>query len=104
MEVQQKIQTVLNVIDGKVPASELKPVIDDPSDVNVFKLAVDHIVGKVLQRQATGKVQFRFKLKEHGSESFTGWQPETTQFTTSMAMGQLRLQHPQAEISIERRY
>ena len=102
MTTEEKIQLVLRVIDGKVPPSELKPILDEPSDVNVFKAAVDHCVGKVLRTQ-TGP-QFRFKVKEYGSESFTDWQTEQTQFSASMAAGRLRLEHPHAEISIERQY
>jgi hypothetical protein len=103
MTTQEKVQLVLNVIDGKATPSDLKPVLDEPCEVNVFKCAVDHCVGKVLRQQGAGP-QFRFKLKEQGGESFTDWRPEQTQFSASMAMGQLRLEHPHAEISIERQY
>lgn len=107
MDVQQKIQTVLNVIDGKQPPSALRSIIDEAGDgheINVFKAATDFIVARVLQQCEAGKAQFRFRIKEHNAESFTDWQTEGSQFAASMAMGQIRLQHPQAEIAIERRY
>ena len=104
MDIREQIQLVLDVISGKRPYAALQPIIDNPSGVNVFKAAVDHLVGKVLARQATGKNEFRFRVIEHGQESFTDWIPEVTQFSSMMAMGQLRLERPHAEIAIERRY
>lgn len=104
MTTQEKIQLVLNVIDGKVEPSALKPILDEPGDVNVFKAAVDHCVGKVLKDRNDGGPRFRFKITEHNQNIFTGWEPETSQFAAGFAMNQIRLEHPQAAISIERQY
>jgi hypothetical protein len=104
MTVQEKIQLVLNVIDGKARPSELKPILDEPSEVNIFRAAVDHIVGKVLRERENNRAQFRFKIVEQGRESFTDWAPELSQFSAGWAMNQLRLDRPHAEISVERKY
>jgi hypothetical protein len=104
MTTQEKIQLVLDVINGKLPPADLKPILDEPSDINVFKAAVDHCVGKVLKDRNEGGAQFRFKITEHAQDIFTGWEPETSQLSAGWAMNQLRLERPQAAISIERRY
>lgn len=104
MDTREKIQLVLDVIDGKIHPSALKQMLDEPEEVNIFKCAVDHIVGKVLQQSSGKRVEFRFKLTEKGEESFTDWQPEFSQLAAGFAMSQVRLAHPHAEVSIERRY
>lgn len=104
IDTTRKIQLVLNVIDGKAHPSVLKDILPEQGveEPNFIKFAVDHIVGWVLQQASTNKNQFRFKIEEHGNITMTPWQAESSQFSASMAMGQLRKEHPHAAIAIER--
>jgi hypothetical protein len=102
MDLPQKIQLIIDVANGKQPMAALKDHLDSP--VNFIKLAIDHCVQRELAKAAVSRAQFRFRLKEHGTETFTDWQPETSQFAASMAMGQVRREHPTAEVAIERQY
>lgn len=102
MNTAEKVQLTLDVINGKQPLSTLRDHLDDSA--NFLRLAVDHCVGQALSQAAVNRTEFRFSLKEQGSTRLTPWRPEVSQFAASQAMGQLRQQHPQAEIAIERRY
>jgi predicted ArsR family transcriptional regulator len=102
MDLPQKIQLVIDVANGKQSMTVLREHLDD--EVNFVKLAIDHCVQRELSKATAGKAQFRFRLKEHGTETFTDWQPEVSQFAAGMAMGAVRRDHPTAEVSIERQY
>lgn len=102
MDLPQKVQLVIDIANGQQPMSALKEHLDSP--VNFIKIAIDHCVQREVAKATANRTQFRFRLKEHGTETFTDWQPETSQFAASMAMGQVRKEHPVAEVAIERQY
>lgn len=103
MNTAEKVQLVIDIANERRPVSDLREALDDSPD-NFIKLAVDHCVGSTLKRNGAGGPMFRFKIIEQGAETFTEWAPERSQFDTSMAMGQLRKEHPHGAISIERQY
>lgn len=106
MDISEKIQTFLRVVEGTAHPSVLKDLLpaEGEAEENWIRLGVHHLVSKVVQRNGSGKHQFRFKIVENGNESFTSWHAEGSQFDASMAMGEVRKAHPHAEISIERKY
>ena len=102
MTLAEKVQLVIDIANERPPVSDLQLAVDDSTE-NFIKTAIDHCVNTTL-KQSGGGSMFRFKIVEHGAESFTEWKPEVTQFSTSSMMGQLRLRHPHAAISVERQY
>lgn len=106
MDIPEKIQTFLRVVEGSAHPSALKPLLpaEGEAEENWIRLGVEHLIGKVMQRNGSAKHRFRFKIVENGSEAFTSWHAEGSQFDASMAMSEVRKAHPRAEISIERQY
>ena len=106
MDIPEKIQIFLRVVEGTVHPSVLKDLLpaEGEAEENWIRLGVNHLVGKVMQRNGSNNRRFRFKIAENGTETFTSWHAEGSQFDAGMAMGQVRKEHPLAEISIERQY
>lgn len=104
MDTIEKVQLVIDIANGRKPLSALADTMWDDTQPNFIKLAIDHCVQTELQKAAGQGAKFRFKLKEHGQETFTDWKPEISQFIAGMEMGKLRRDHPTAEIAIERQY
>ena len=104
MTLAEKVQLVIDIANGQQSIMALHEALADGAEQeNFIKTAIDHCVNTTLKQQGGGSM-FRFKIVEHGAESFTEWKPEITQFSTSSMMGQLRLRHPHAAISVERQY
>ena len=102
MNTAERVQLVIDIANERRPITDLREALDDSTE-NFIKLAVDHCVGSTLKHNGSGPM-FRFRIIEHGAETFTEWTPERSQFDTSMAMGQLRKEHPHGVITTERQY
>lgn len=105
MNTKDKLQKVLDVIDGRAHPSTLKEILP-PSDVqeeNVFKMATDYLVAREMEKRGgQAASRFRLKVKDGTEEFFTDWKPEHSQMSVPMLMAQLRQEYPKGEISVER--
>lgn len=104
MITAEKVQLVIDIANEQRPVQDLRLALEDGATENFIKTAVDYCVQSTTRKAGGGSARFRFKITEHGQDTFTDWLPELNQFSTSSAMGQLRLQHPHAAIAIERQY
>lgn len=120
MEIKQKMQTVLAVIDGREHPSVLRDILPAPGVVeeNFIRLAVDFLVARERERAGgpSGN-QFRLRITESkevhiGEEvesgevelEVTDWHPELTQISVPTLTAQKRQQYPRAAIAVERNY
>lgn len=109
MDDQAKIQIFQDVVAGSRHPSELKAVLPDAgvSEPNWIAAAVDHIVAQRIGKSASS---FRFKIieaakgdKKKETTIFTPWIPEMSQLHAPLVMAQVRQEHPNAKIGVERK-
>lgn len=103
MNLQEKVQLVINIANGQEPIQNLQLALEDNRSDNFIKLAIDHCVATSARDSGNG-VQFRFRITEHEGETFTDWAPEVTRFSATEAAGRLRREHPTAALHVERQY
>lgn len=120
MEIKEKMQTVLAVIDGRQHPSVLRDILPAPGEVeeNFIRLAVDFLVARERERAGgPASNQFRLRITEtkkiHTGEEVeteevelevTDWHPERTQLSVPMLTAQKRQQYPNAAFTVERNY
>lgn len=119
MEIRDKMQMVLDVVDGRVHPSALATILpkEDEVEENFIKLAVDFLVSR--ERERTGEAGNEFKLKAtetieiHEGETVekketlvheSEWYPERSAISVPTKTAALRQQFPKAAIQVERRY
>lgn len=120
METKDKIQRVLDVIDGKAHPSTLVEVLPKPEEQgeNVVRMAVDYLMARQMERvKAPASNSFRLVVTDtlevhEGNEvkkqtkelHVTDWTPERSQLSVPTATAELRKQYPREAISVERAY
>ncbi len=120
METKEKLQRVLDVIDGRAHPSTLVEILPKPGvdEENVIRLAVDYLIARERERTG-GHTTSRFRLritrtkeihegdevrKEEEVVHETDWLPEHSQISVPMMTAQVRQNYPNAEISVVRSY
>lgn len=120
MEIKDKMNMVLAVIDGRAHPSTLRDILPAPGEVeeNFIRLAVDFLVAREREK-AGGPAPNQFRLAvvktkeihegdevrhEHEELYVTDWMPERSPLSAPSVQGQLRQQYPNADIFVERKY
>lgn len=105
METKDKVQKVLDVIDGRAHPStlvEILPKKDEEYD-NFIRLAVDFLVAKSLERaNAPASNYFRLRVFNNKDNFYDDWLPERSQLSAPMRVAEIRQLHPGAVVSVER--
>lgn len=120
MEIKEKMQMALKVIDGREHPSVLRDLLPAPGEAeeNWIRLAVDYLVARELQRKGgAASNQFRLRITETKETRIgddvkteevelevTDWHPELTQISVPILMAQKRQQYPRAAMYVERNY
>jgi hypothetical protein len=106
MTTKEKLQRVLDVIDGRAHPSTLIEILPKPDvqEENILRLAVDFLVAREREKiGGTAASQFRLKVMQGNEElHVTDWKPEHSQMSVPMMMAQLRQEYPREAISVER--
>jgi hypothetical protein len=108
MTTKEKLQRVLDVIDGRAHPSTLVEILPKPDvqEENILRLAVDFLVAREREKMG-GQSSSQFRLKVmNGTEELlvTDWKPEHSQISAPIMMAQLRQEYPREEIVVERSF